>query len=142
MPLTPEAHQALYADEAGASLEMQLEAALARNVAGGLAVAETTSLASVAAAAVAEVDATSSGDEKLTGLSDNFQDILRNVTGHEVALFSGLDLEVPSPRAFAEAGGNDAAGEDEDHSALPHDRRIPPCERGRHDGYPADHSRP
>ena len=48
MPLSPEADDVLYAGKSGASLEAQLEAALARNVAGGLAVAETASLATIA----------------------------------------------------------------------------------------------
>ena len=54
MPLTAEADHTLYASESGVPLETQLEAALARNIVGGLAVAEMTSLASVAAGMPAE----------------------------------------------------------------------------------------
>lgn len=106
MPLTPEAHHALYADEAGVPLEAQLEAALARNVASGLAGAEATSLAGVAAALIVEATTATTPNGTLEDLSVDFQDTLIHVTDHETALFKCLNLAVPSSEAFAEAGVN------------------------------------
>ena len=87
MPLTPEADHALYANN-GIPLEAQLEAALARNVAGGLAVAETTSLASVAAGVLAEVGKTTLISKSMESLSIGFIETLENVLSYEAANFA------------------------------------------------------
>ena len=104
MPLTPEAGHALYADETGVPLEVQLEAALARNIAGGLAVAEMTSLSSVASGLLAEADDSTLLTINSEGLSVDFADTLTDMFTHEGVLFSKIGLEVPSPLAFTEAG--------------------------------------
>lgn len=56
MPLSTESSIALYADPTGASIEEQLADALARNVAGGLVISNTTTLENVAYAALEQAN--------------------------------------------------------------------------------------
>lgn len=102
MPLTPEAHHALYADGGGVSLEAQLEAALARNITGGLVVAETVSLARVAATAVAE--APTAEGIGLANLSLEFTATAEIARDANTELFGTVGIRTPELSEFAAAG--------------------------------------
>lgn len=106
MPLTPEAHHALYANESGVPLEAQLEAALAHNIASGLIVAEATSLASAAAVAVAEATGLRNKSPQIEELSPGIKELFLANYHTTQEVFASIDLELPSLADFELTGTN------------------------------------
>ncbi len=102
--LTPEATQALYADPSGLSLTEQLTAAYERNTATGLAVPLPDSLATIAAAAVAEAQARTPDVQPLTGLTPEFQATAETAHNTYTQLFERVGINIPSLHEFAAAG--------------------------------------
>lgn len=106
MPLTPEADHALYADETGVPLEAQLEAALARNTVSRLAVEETTSLASIALAAVSEalLITPTNQSAQFGEVPPTLQDVI--LSSHFVSeeLLGSVGIEMPAIADFEDAG--------------------------------------
>ena len=104
--LTPEAIQVLYADASGLSLEQQLAAAYERNVASGLVETTVTeSLASVAAAAVAQAQATAPETPRPTAnLDPTFQSVAETALDSTATLLERIGITTPTLAEFASSG--------------------------------------
>ena len=105
MTLTPEATQALYADDSGLGLEAQLQAAYLRNVEGGLArPAETT--AHVAAAAIAQASqAPDLPHPAMANLDPRTHGVLGEAIARSEAVFATfVGIDTPSIAELASAG--------------------------------------
>jgi len=104
--LTPEATQALYADPSGLSLTEQLTAAYQRNTETGLATPLPESLATIAAAAVAEAQARTPDIQPLTGVAAEFATAAETSRAASHELFDRVGLRTPELSEFAAAGFN------------------------------------
>src|SRR5260370_37145216 len=106
MTLTPEATQALYADDSGLTLTEQLTAAYDRNVTDGrIAAPETVAAAGAAALAQAHAVAMEKPDvQLLPNLDPGFQAIAETAHRTSTQLFERIVVDTPDLHESAAAG--------------------------------------